>query len=260
MTETLKLLEKRIVYRESTVQGPSLSKPAAELHSLFRNVVDGKDEKLQLESFLNSIMWFKLETLKDQRSMNNFAEEIVEYQELENITDFKIQETKQSIILLREELYQQQRIRGHREECDRMAREVNKLPNRSLMVKEISDIKETLTKTKEQTLITDFSIRMRLKQIQLLISSITSIQNSLIDDDDLNKYKSQLECVTVDDDHNDPEDIPERDDEPDLESRARKREISLDHASEMKKQRVDGGDEPAPGSEESDRTALNNGS
>ena len=95
MTETLKLLEKRIVYRESTVQGPSLSKPAAELHSLFRNVVDGKDEKLQLESFLNSIMWFKLETLKDQRSMNNFAEEIVEYQELENITDFKIQETKQ---------------------------------------------------------------------------------------------------------------------------------------------------------------------
>lgn len=146
MTQSLdnKILEMRLLYKDSVISMPSITKCAKQLNLYQKNL---KDIAL-LEGFLNESLSYKLEVDKTMEVFAMLEAQEREYDELETVIQNKINVTRNNIILSEEELKQQLLIRSHRLECEHVAAIVNKRPSCSVLKRKIDSITNSLEGTK----------------------------------------------------------------------------------------------------------------
>ena len=102
-----KILEMRLLYKDSVISMPSITKCAKQLNLYQKNMKD----IAVLEGFLNESLSCKLEIEKTMKIFEMLEEQEKEYDELESVIQSNIHETKNKIISLEEELKQQLLIR-----------------------------------------------------------------------------------------------------------------------------------------------------
>lgn len=142
MTQSLdnKVLEMRLLYKDSVISMPSITKCAKQLNLYQKNL---KDIAL-LEGFMNESLSYKLELDKTMEVFAMLEAQEKEYDELETVIQNKINVTRNNIVLSEEELKQQLLIRAHRLECEHVATIVNKQPSCSVLKRKIDNITNSL--------------------------------------------------------------------------------------------------------------------
>ncbi len=124
-----KILELRLLLKDSTITLPSITRVANKLQALGKDVNDNA----VLESFLREVMAYQLEFEKSSNTFLALDRQKDEYTELESKIESDVTAVKASIQELEEELRQQQILRAHRIECEHLAADVNKLTSRSTL-------------------------------------------------------------------------------------------------------------------------------
>jgi hypothetical protein len=242
-----KILESRLITRESTLQGSSVTKCASRLQQLFHFVSKGDYDiaRSVQETLIREIMLYKFEITKYDQCRNVCDQEIAEYavsgQEIEN----RIKTTQESIEALTEELKQQKILRHHKEECEMMARIVNGVPTRTKAMNEIMAIENAIKNVKDHLISKENHEKLRLKQVGLLMQAIADLQNSFEEDSLLSLAQQQMDSTMqgMDDEERDnvDDEVDERDEESSRANRGR---------SQVKKQRTDGDVDMSAGNED----------
>ena len=203
---TTKLLEKRLLSRETVRSGPSIAKCASNLFAVFKSIFEkNADDPSVLNSFLRSMILFELDTSKDERSQVIAEEEISELQTLEKSIEEQIRLTQENIVLLTKELGDEQRIRKHKEDCDRAAVEVNKLPSTSVLYKEIEDITISRKHILHEIQIEDIQMECLQKKLLYGTCFFQDIVNTFKIGEETQRLKSLLASSHLDGDNEETE-------------------------------------------------------
>lgn len=167
-----KILELRLLLKDSSVGQVSIAKCAAKLQAFGKNVND----QAALEGFLREILLYQLEYEKTSNSFNALDRQDLEYANLESKIVQDIAAAKANIQQLEEELQQQQIIRAHRIECEHLATEVNKLPSRSTLKRKIDAVNHTLDNTKASIELVESEINTKQAQFANVALAIAELQ------------------------------------------------------------------------------------
>lgn len=189
-----KILESRLITRDSAIGGSSVSRCASRMQQFFKTLSESKEEKdiaAAYECYCRDIVYYQLEMEKYAHSFDMCAREIEEYDALENDIESKITETQSAIEVLSEELMQQKKLRRHREECENLARVVNSVPSRSKTNRDINAVEEEIARLKDQIASKETQESVRVKQFKLLMQAIADLSKS-IDEDELTQSQLTL--------------------------------------------------------------------
>lgn len=167
-----KILELRLLLKDSSVGQVSIAKCAAKLQAFGKNVND----KAALEGFLREILMYQLEYEKTSNSFSALDRQDSEYADLESKIEQDIAAAKANIQQLEEELQQQQTLRTHRIECEHLATEVNKLPSRSTLKRKIDAVNQTLDNTKASIELVENEINTKQSQFINVALAIAELQ------------------------------------------------------------------------------------
>lgn len=174
-----KILEQRLILKDSCVGLPSLRVCSQSLLSLKTAETTAKRE--QLEGFLRNLLLVKLEIDKSLNVFENFHTQITEYQILEENLEGNVTKAQHQIDELQQELIRQQQIRKHHILCETEAIEVNKLPNRSYLKRKIADVETRSNNTVQELEQIEQVIERRFEQLLALSSSFSALENKLVD-------------------------------------------------------------------------------
>ena len=167
-----KILELRLLLKDSTITLPSITRVANKLQALGKDVNDNA----VLESFLREVMAYQLEFEKSSNTFSALDRQKDEYTELESKIESDVTAVKSSIHQLEEELRQQQILRAHRIECEHLAADVNKLTSRSTLKRKIDAVNQTLDKTNASIELVEAEIKTKHAQFVDLASVIAEMQ------------------------------------------------------------------------------------
>mmetsp|Transcript_8779 Transcript_8779/g.14600 ORF Transcript_8779/g.14600 Transcript_8779/m.14600 type:complete len:258 (+) Transcript_8779:98-871(+) len=167
-----KTLEQRLLYRDSTVSLPSLTKVANKLQCFGKNLDDSK----VLESFLRELLLYKLEIDKTERVFESLDRQSDEYDALEASIKEKIAWTNNDILRLEEELSQQKVVREHRVECEGIAATVNKHPSRSTLKRKIDSVTANLETTETSIDQVHLETTQKYELFKKLLAAIEALQ------------------------------------------------------------------------------------
>ena len=174
-----KLLETRLLLRESAIGFVSVSRCALKL----KNLISSNDSA-NLDAYLRDILLYDLEINKISQNLQVCEEEIIEYNEIEKNLEETINETQKSINNYEMQLKQENIVRKHRELCELLASDVNTLTTRSQLTKEINNFNDNLITIKDSLQLIDTQILVRNNQYNNLIVAITLLQTELYDEDE----------------------------------------------------------------------------
>ena len=219
-TTDIKILEGRLLTRDSAITGSTVTKCALKMQQLFATLQnpDNKGEDASditsaaLESFSRDLLLYKLEMGKFGQSFNMLDEEAVEYDSLEASIESNIEETTQSIVALTQELVQQKKLKQHREECEALSRIVNLVPSTRKILASSNLVNEEICRLEEQLASTESIEKLRNRQVNLLLQSIADLSQSLEEEETLQKQLQQLH-QSVENQTHDDEDANEENDE-----------------------------------------------
>lgn len=235
-----KILEYRLINRESVLSGSSISKCANRLYQLFNLVKNSSNDVTETihEAFIREILLYKFELTKYAQSHNVCHQEVLEFVALGEEIEKNIESTQKRIEYLSEELQQQKKLRQHKEECEMMARVVNTIPTRSFSNVEITQVDEAMKKVNDQLLLKEAHEKIRIKQVALLMQSIADLYKSFEEDEILSNAQLQAE-FQVDEEDKEGDDNGEMDDRERDEERGA-REGGRGERQQNKKQRTEG--------------------
>lgn len=225
-TTDIKILEARLLTRDSAVTGSTVTKCALRLQQLMaaiQNPESKRDESDEaLEAFCRDLLLYKVEMGKFDQAFNMLDNEALEYSGLEANIEAKIEETTQSINTLTQDLIQQKKLKQHREECEALSRIVNLVPSTRKILASTDVVHEEIDRLEEQLASTESVEKLRSRQVNLLLQSIADITQSLDEENDMQKQLLKLQQSvhnqTQDDDEVN-EDVDRDDDDGEEESR-----------------------------------------
>ncbi|KAJ1392976.1 hypothetical protein B484DRAFT_340619 [Ochromonadaceae sp. CCMP2298] len=179
MSLDAKTLELRLIYKDSTISLPSVTKCAMKLQSFGKNL---QDEKV-FEAFIREALLYKLELEKADKTFQSFDRQSEEYDTLEAKIGEKISLAKGEIMRLKEDLQQQKAIREHRVECESRASVVNKLPSRSNLKRKMASVQDQLEQSRCSIEAEEEIIKIRHAQLEIVRSAIADMQRSKEDEE-----------------------------------------------------------------------------
>ena len=188
-TRIRSLLDITITDTSSSSSSSSSSSP-----TLSNDIIDISDKLIRDVSIYN------LDMAKLKQIYTLCDNEITAYNDLFHDIETQIIDSQNDIIQLKEELYQQQLIRKHREECEALATDINILPNLKKLDGSIKDNNTNLNEVCDAIDAINGKIDQRSRQYDALMQAIADMQNKLNDDED-------FVVDTIDDDDNADEDI-----------------------------------------------------
>src|SRR5690349_354994 len=122
-----KILEIRLVTRESALYIPSVSKCASKVQVLLSTRRDDRHWQEARDSLSRELQLYKIEMTQVQETIQMHDRELLEFQNLERRIEADIASVEANILTLRRELHEQKKLRKHKEECEILARLVNTL-------------------------------------------------------------------------------------------------------------------------------------
>ena len=196
MTQSLdnKVLEMRLLYKDSVISMPSITKCAKQLNLYQKNL---KDIAL-LEGFMNETLSYKLELDKTMEVFAMLEAQEREYDELETVIQNKINVTRNNIVLSEEELKQQLLIRAHRLECEHVATIVNKQPSCSVLKRKIDNITNSLQGIRNSIVQVNSEIANKKALYDILLKAVEDLKRP----EDANNG-NQMDVVSNDEDVDD---------------------------------------------------------
>ena len=196
MTQSLdnKVLEMRLLYKDSVISMPSITKCAKQLNLYQKNL---KDMAL-LEGFMNESLSYKLELDKTMEVFAMLEAQEREYDELETVIQNKINVTRNNIVLSEEELKQQLLIRAHRLECEHVATIVNKQPSCSVLKRKIDNITNSLQGIRNSIVQVNSEIANKKALYDILLKAVEDLKRP----EDANNG-NQMDVVPNDEDVDD---------------------------------------------------------
>jgi hypothetical protein len=172
MSLDAKILELRLLLKESALGQASLSKCAAKLHTFGKNLEDNT----ALEGFLREILMYRLEHEKTDKIFRTLHRQSDEYGVLESEIEGKVAGAKNSIASLEEELRQQKSIREHRVECEHAASIVNKQPSRSALKRKIDAVSQSVESTNASIGLVEAEIAQKQVHFNAVLQAIADLQ------------------------------------------------------------------------------------
>jgi predicted nucleic acid-binding Zn-ribbon protein len=174
-----KLLEQRLLLRESVVSLPSVSRIATKLRELRE-----KHDEATRDAFIRELRQYQLEASKSVKILQVCDSELVEYSGLESALLEQIADTEKSIQELQTELGQAKQIREHREECEMLSQGVIKFPSRSALEKQTRNVDDAIVQCEQA--ITDMNDRItqRVTQFKALLQAIADLKGSLKEEEE----------------------------------------------------------------------------
>lgn len=185
-----KILEQRLLLRESVISGPSLSRCAVKLSQIQKqsikvrsnqsqDIIEHRDQlKKAVDGFSRDVLLFKFETLKAANSLKVMEQQDIEYADMEASISARISEVKDSISNLEEELRREQVVRKHRTFCEQEAAKVNKYPTRSASKRKIDAITASLKADNEALESVTAELAQRQTQFNALFAAFDELQKS----------------------------------------------------------------------------------
>lgn len=171
-----KILENRLLLRESTVGSISVSKCANRLQALKSSSSESK--QLIREAFIRDIMLYSVEMNRIARILTVCDEEMDEYRLIEHELTSKIVETEESIVSLETSLKQERVLRKHKQLIESLSIQVNEHEPRSFISKEIQASDEGLRGVEDSLDLAEQQILTRKSQLQDLLRCIDILGSS----------------------------------------------------------------------------------
>ena len=175
----LKLLEQRLVLRESVISLPSVSRIATRL----RDLREKQDEGTR-DAFVRELRLFQLEASKSVKILEVCDSEMVEYNGLEEALLKQIADTEESIHELETTLGQAKLIRKHREECELLSQGVVKFASRGVVEKQTRNVDEAVGQCEQAILDINDRITQRVSQFKALLGAIADLKGSLKEEEE----------------------------------------------------------------------------
>lgn len=174
MSLDAKILELRLLIKESSLGQASISKCASKLNTFGKNLSD----KSALEAFLRELLLYQLDFEKTKKSFQALSRQNDEYNVLEKEIEGKVCATKDNIARLEEELRQQQSIREHRLECEHVATDVNKQPSRSVLKRKIDAVVNNVDSTNASIELVEAEIAVKEEYFKHVLQAIVELQKA----------------------------------------------------------------------------------
>jgi len=246
----IKILEARLLTRDSAITGSTVTKCATRLQQLFAAVRDDNKTPennatdVAQEAFSRDLLMYRAEMGKFDQSFNMLDQEAVEYKNLESDIEAKIEQTSQSIVALTQELVQQKKLKQHREECEALSRIVNLVPSTRKIMASSDVVRDEISRLEEQLSSTEDIESMRHRQVNLLLQSIADLSKSLEEEDELQRQLQALQQSVDNQTQDDDEAAEDNDEEGDGDDESRDKRSERSKTKRKKSSDGDGeGDE-----------------
>ena len=179
----MKLLERRLLMRDSTLSSSSVSKCASRLQQYLSSAssedAEVESTKKLRDALVRELTSYRLEMSQAIQAAEMCERELEESLATEKEIEENINKAEIDINGLSKELNEQKSIRRHKEECELLARLVNSLPPQSVVGRDISKAEDTLRHLRDQSHSAEYRVNMRTKQFQGLLQSIFDMKSSL---------------------------------------------------------------------------------
>lgn len=173
-----KILETRLLTKDSVIGTTSLTRCATKLSI----VKEEKYNKTSITNFIREICQFKFELMKSIKSFAIITEQEEEYNQSEMEIIQRINNEKNNISELEQELYHQQEIRKHRIDCEETAKIVNEKLSRSKLNKKIEIMLQSIVNNENMILAAESELLGRRAQFDELLKTLKVLQKPYQDD------------------------------------------------------------------------------
>jgi hypothetical protein len=211
-----KILELRLITKESTIGGASVFRIAKSLRdyniAVSQNPKNSEQVQIAHEAFSRDILLYQLEMTKVSKALELCDDEISNYKYQEDVIEEKIKSTKSTLVALEQELHFQKSVRSFTEHCESEALAVNDLPTPHNLKRQIEDCDSTLASLTTSLGTVDANLHKRLKQYESLLQSIHILTSPIADDGDLGVARDAAEGDEADGDGDDDEEVDAKQD------------------------------------------------
>ena len=183
-----KVVESRLVLKESSLVGSGVSKCALKYQALVTSSrksqsPENDEEKSKVtDSFVREMMAYRLDIIKAGHIYDAHCNQMVSYEQIEHEINQNITAAEANILQLEESYMNEKHIRVHREELESKAKEVNLLPNRATLKRKIDDLEAKLNAVDESLTTVNNRILSRHAQFQSLLGAISDLQSPLVEE------------------------------------------------------------------------------
>jgi len=175
-----KILENRLVLKESSFVGSSVSKCAAKLQSL----TTAKQDVTSFDSFVREVLQYKLDIAKVDHIHCSHDRQMEAYNATEQDINEKIKEIEGTIFDLETQFKNAKSIRLHREQLEKKAAGVNSLPSQNQLKRKLDQLHNNIFDTETSLSAMNTRISVRYNQFGNLLKCITDLQSKLIEENE----------------------------------------------------------------------------
>lgn len=204
-----KTLETRLLLKESTFVGSSVSKCASKLQSLTTS--KSTQDMTSLDSFVREMLQYKLDIVKVDHIQSAYDRQIEAYNVTEQEINEKIREIEGTIFELETQFKNAKSIRSHREQLEKKAAKVNSLPSQSQLKRKLDSLDENVRDTEASLSAMNARITARHAQFGSLLKCISDLQSKLVEENEGMDEGDAVEATGVDEEID--EEVREREDD-----------------------------------------------
>lgn len=203
-----KILETRLILKESSFVGSSVSKCASKLQSL----VNAKttQDLIPFDSFIREMLQYKLDVTKVEHIQYSHDRQIEAYNAMEQDINEKIKEIEETIFELETQFKNTKSIRLHREQLEKKATVVHSLPSQSQLKRKLDQLDASVHETEASLTAMNSRIAIRYNQFGSLLKCIGDLQSKLVEESEGIDESEMVDGAGADDDGD--EEVRERDD------------------------------------------------
>jgi hypothetical protein len=178
-----KILENRLLLRESTIGSISVSRCASRLQTLHLKRSASSSPHAHLEAYQRDLQLYEVEMNKVARIVRVCDEELEEYASIEVDIHHRVDETEQRIRDLEQQLLQEKIIRKHKELIEACAMDVNQVASKQYFGREIRAVEDGIEGGQQSLQLAAQKIQTRSLQYDELMKSIAILSSALVDED-----------------------------------------------------------------------------
>lgn len=201
-----KVLESRLVTKDTVISGPCLSRCALKFQAFSKSKISSEPANSALDNFIRDVKLYKQDILNTKQIFLTCEKQIQAYHRSENEIRSEIVSTQTNISKFQQDLEHQKAIRKSREDLEIRATEVNTFDSRSMLKRKIDDVEEKLAAVHTSSSVDDGRIAQRRKQISDLMQAITALQQPLVEEES----SAPSETMNEGDDEGDEDDESSR--------------------------------------------------
>ena len=206
-----KILETRLILKESSFVGSSVSKCAAKLQSLTN--AKSVQDFTSFDSFVREVLQYKLDIAKVEHIHGSHDRQIEAYNATEQDINEKIKEIEGTIFELETQFKNAKSIRLHREQLEKKATGVNSLPSQNQLKRKLDQLDSNILDTEASLSAMNARIAVRYNQFGSLLKCINDLQSKLIEESEGVEEGDAMDAVGADEDGDDEVRTRGRDDE-----------------------------------------------